>query len=585
MRRLILIILLTWAVAPGALAPAEDKAPAAKPEPILLSDMTKCRPAEALSRSLDKERWQTITYQAEGVSGVMIGGKSLCRAPDVTLPLGRKGWHKIYVGYWNPMFEYDGGTLFKLKLTGDPCFDNIREGNPTAPAETLHLTSLRQVFWRAEDLTGRDLVIRKLHGHKAYVAYVKLEAMGPEEVAAVKSRRQQKYNRRLLAAIDGTSFFHRDTFDLPTRPEDLLELVAKYEHSDVERVVWAVNYGHKTNYPSEFGELICAEGYPFNLNSTYGRANDKLRSLLDKGAVPEEVVAEHVHKMGLKFDIMIRPAINGGSPIGTLRGFPAEHPEFRICEMDGVTPVEKWSYAFPQVRDFMLSIIREAAQRFDVDGVCIAFVRGPFFMGCEKPVADAFRAKHNQDPYDLPVWDKRLLRVRGEFLTQFMRDARKCLDAVGKEKGRRIDLSAWVWSDVKTNFRYELDPPTWMKEKLLDRIIAHNCAEMDPQIVAAAKASGCKAYLFPKAGVVEKAKLLVEGYAKGVEGAAIWDIDGVQENLTWRSFLQVAGRPEELKKFISAQPQAPAVESIPVRKINGKPTHGHALWSACYSGG
>jgi hypothetical protein len=38
-----------------------------------------------------------------------------------------------------------------------------------------------------------------------------------------------------------------------------------------------------------------------------------------------------------------------------------------MLAQDG-TPMEKASYAFPEVRDYMLSLIREGAETFNVDG-------------------------------------------------------------------------------------------------------------------------------------------------------------------------------------------------------------------------
>ena len=53
------------------------------------------------------------------------------------------------------------------------------------------------------------------------------------------------------------------------------------------------------------------------------------------------------------------------------------------------TPMGLASYAFPQVRDFMVSLIEEGMQ-YDIDGVNICLIRGPEYFGYEKPVIDDF---------------------------------------------------------------------------------------------------------------------------------------------------------------------------------------------------
>jgi len=74
---------------------------------ILLSDMSQCQPGMALSRKLEKEHWQLITYETSEVSGTIVGAASFIKAPDLTLPLNLSGWYSIYVGYWNPYDAYE----------------------------------------------------------------------------------------------------------------------------------------------------------------------------------------------------------------------------------------------------------------------------------------------------------------------------------------------------------------------------------------------------------------------------------------------------------------------------------------------
>ncbi|MDP7179398.1 MAG: hypothetical protein QF749_14045, partial [Verrucomicrobiota bacterium] len=71
---------------------------------IVLSDMSRCSPGEALSEVRKHHHWHLISYEAEGLTGVIIGASSTAKAPDVTLPVEASGWHAIYVGFWNFQF-------------------------------------------------------------------------------------------------------------------------------------------------------------------------------------------------------------------------------------------------------------------------------------------------------------------------------------------------------------------------------------------------------------------------------------------------------------------------------------------------
>ena len=576
---------------PAILASAMAMAAEPKPEPpVLISDFSICTPRSALATKPQWDRWQVIEYEADGISGKMIGAKSLVKAPDVVLPLGVDGWHEIHVGYWNPGFEYDGGVLLRLKLTGDPCFDRILEGEPKAgEAEQVSpgRTSLVEVFWRAEDLTGRRLTIGKFKGKKAYIAYVKLVPMKPEAVAGVQKERQRKRSRRVVASIDGAGIWGTFYGNTPT-VEDLREMVEPYRDSDVGRIVWAFTYGDRTNYRSKIGVLEAARDEAMMKDGAYTRSiNPPQRALMDKGIVYHDVVAEHLHSMGIKFDAMIRPSLQYESPINNDRkGFVAEHPEFRIRHASGA-PVEKLSWAYPEVRGFSLSLIREIAERFDIDGVNICFARLSLCMGWEKPVADAFRAKgYNDKLHNVGPNDSRIRKIRSEFLLQFMRDARKLLDEVGRKKGKRLELSAWVCPENNRSTpssRFDVDYRAMMKEKLLDSIIMHSGPRVIEEDMAIARANGCRYYLAPQGGF--GFNIVLDAYEKGMDGMAWWDIDGRVDNYNWWRHFNVAGDPQKLKETLATPPLPPERKLVTIRKINGMSVSGGDLTQSCYAGG
>ena len=93
--------------------------------PVILTDLGRCKPASALSRLNKRRHWRLIPYTSDNLNGTMLGAGPLSGAPEVTLPLGVKGWHSITVGYWNPTWAHTQGMSIRLKLSGDPCFTPI----------------------------------------------------------------------------------------------------------------------------------------------------------------------------------------------------------------------------------------------------------------------------------------------------------------------------------------------------------------------------------------------------------------------------------------------------------------------------
>ncbi len=179
---------------------------------VIISNMSRCKPASALSKIPEKKHWTLFSYEAEGVSGMIVGAGSMADAPDITLPLGVKGWYAIYLGYWNPHHDYDGDTLVKLKLTGDPCFRIITERNylgAEAAPMMWDRAELKECFVRDADLTDKELIFgqhKKGHPRKSYIAYIKLVPLDEQQVDSIKKDRANRDTRILIAANDGVSF-------------------------------------------------------------------------------------------------------------------------------------------------------------------------------------------------------------------------------------------------------------------------------------------------------------------------------------------------------------------------------------------
>ena len=486
-----------------------------------LSDMSQCTPVSALSRVNRKNHWTLIPYETDEVSGVMIGAGSVADAPEVTLPLGVSGWHAIYLGFWNPHHDYDGGACVRLKLTGDPCFQALSDFNYDGAAAAPSLwggAELQECFFRHADLTGKDLVIAqqsKGEPKKAYVAYFKVIPLSQAQADAIQKDRANRDSRTLIATNDGASFFYHKGC---TTKEEILEQLELYRHSDIGKVAWAVSYGDKTNYPSKVAHCVTAKraNSDITLSPSQAVLSESLDTLLSQGVIPVQVALEHVHDMGLKFDAMFRMGINGDIPPCDIchEGLVASRPQLRMVAKDG-TPLEKASYAFPQVQEFMLSLIREVIENFDIDGVDLGWIRGPQFVGYETPFVEDFMKEHGEDPRTLDENDIRAQRLRARYLTDFVRRVRRLVDEMGDKRGRKIELSAWLFSSEACLF-FGLDVETWLKEELLDQIVGADLG----RFLDIARAHHCKYYLGDR--TLEN---VLKGHAKGVDGFAFWDLN------------------------------------------------------------
>lgn len=525
-----------------------------------LTDMSKCTPASALSTGRKKGHWCLLPYDAEGVSGTMLGAGELTDAPDVTLPLGVSGWHGIHIGFWAPAIHEARPTIIKLKLTGDDIFHRIWH----QPDNLSWLqTELRETFWTYADLTDRDLVIgQQKKGFPAalHIAYVKLEPLSPERVAALEQDRSRTDTRRVVALNDGCSFIHRDGC---TTEEELLEQVELYRHSDVGTVSWAVNYGDATNYPSNVGTMV---GTGYDDFETIGGRNmvESLRTLTEQGIVPFESAMRHVHSMGIKFHAQFRLGMLAGELFTTEAqgAFSRNHPEFRIVDRDG-TALPKLSYAFPEVRNLMLSLIAEVLEH-DVDGIDLCYIRGPMYVGYEATAIEDFKHAHGVDPREIDEKDERWIRHKADYVTQFARDVRTLVDDVSTRRGKKLEVAAQPYWTEALNLHHGLDVRTWLTEGLVDTL---QMGPRDEAMLALIKAHNCELVANVGARIPENyVKFGLDGYDAGAVGIGIWDMNVPQYNPEHWEILRNLGHRDKVEAYAQSLPK---MKTIKLKSVGG----------------
>jgi uncharacterized lipoprotein YddW (UPF0748 family) len=172
--------------------------------------------------------------------------------------------------------------------------------------------------------------------------------------------------------------------------------------------------------------------------------------------------------------------------------FSSEHPEFRWVRRDGRPYHSQLSFAFPEVREYKLGLIKEILA-YNADGIFLDWIRtgdirdnpqndnGVANYGYEAPLVRAFKAKYGIDPHTIDNGDYRWVRLRSEPITEFMRAVR----AEVKKHKPRVVLSAMVHHRWAYRGRVEeggaidgslrgilCDVRTWAREGLVDEMVA-----------------------------------------------------------------------------------------------------------------
>jgi hypothetical protein len=319
---------------------------------------------------------------------------------------------------------------------------------------------------------------------------------------------QPRHGTKLVIVNDdGFSAFFSGRYK---NADDLRQQVASYADTSVAVFEWCITSGSRVNFPSKTSELIGTGVTDFGRRGDQ-LAADTLRRLATEGTDTLDIVAHACRTNRILCYASMR--MNGdyapsAKDDSLSRQFNSDfwraHPEFRVRGPKGEDRT-KLSYAYPEVRAFKLAILRDAATR-DIDGINLDFLRHPPFFGFEEPLVKLFQEKHGVDPRPLPVTDPRWGPIRAEFMTTFLRDTRKILDAAGEKHGRRLGLSARI--DHREYAVLGCDIATWLKAGLLDYLVVGQRTlggyefDLAPFVqLARGAGTGC-AVLFGEEGIV-----------------------------------------------------------------------------------
>ena len=304
----------------------------------------------------------------------------------------------------------------------------------------------------------------------AATAALTFSSLTSRPLPAAEAPQPRHGTKLVIVNDDGFSAFFSGRYK---NADDLRHQVASYADTSVAVFEWCITSGSRVNFPTPASELI-GTGV-----TDFGRRGDQvvtetLRRLAAEGVDTLEVVARACHDSGIRCYATMRmngdyaPGAKDDSLTRQLNSdFWRAHPELRVRGPKGEDKT-KLSFAYPAVRDFKLAILRDAATR-DIDGIHLDFLRHPPFFGFEEPMVKAFQEKHAVDPRTLPATDARWGPIRAGFMTTFLRDARKLLDAAGAKRGRHLGLSARI--DWREHALLGCDYATWLKEGLLDYLV------------------------------------------------------------------------------------------------------------------
>jgi len=231
------------------------------------------------------------------------------------------------------------------------------------------------------------------------------------------------------------------------------------------------------------------------LRYTAGLTPEKRQAILKKFASLDyahfdslAAAVEYGHKIGLQIHAWV--TINEDDHGWGLQSeFSKKHPEFRWRRRDGRFYHSQLSFAFPEVRAYKLSILRELLNQYDIDGFFLDWIRtgdvrdnpqtdaqGVADSGYETPLVESFTKQFGVDPHTRANNDRDWVATRAAPQTLFMRDASKLLREHKKPLAVMVG-HPWHYrgelNKIDGNLRgLLLDVSSWAREGLIDAAVA-----------------------------------------------------------------------------------------------------------------
>ncbi|SVD61771.1 uncharacterized protein METZ01_LOCUS414625, partial [marine metagenome] len=263
-----------------------------------------------------------------------------------------------------------------------------------------------------------------------------MQPLSEEHQAAVERRRRIIVNFDVISGDQ--TFGGRDPEELVAWKFDFIGR----EGTQIDSVWWEWGEGHQAPWPSRTMPLYDQEGY---------------RRWADAGVDIVQVFLDASRDRGVEAFYEYR--INGSdNDLGPVRKIPMKeaHPEWLqwTWNANGY-----WNFAIEGVRKYKLSIIREIAQRYDVDGIALDFARV------------------------CPVLPKGKQWLHRQELTEFMRGVRSVTEAAATDRGRPMLVAARVPENLLGCHYDGLDVESWCEEQLVD-LLALGVRSFDVDIEA-----------------------------------------------------------------------------------------------------
>ena len=261
-------------------------------------------------------------------------------------------------------------------------------------------------------------------------------------------------SKRRLIFYNDSRHYYMYCYDPPITMEDAWAPIDEIAGTGVDTFVYGSGGGPTMLHDTKAGEIwgtrlknFSQAGQPSVLWALSAwRAYENVKSLMDRGLDPMNVLIDRAHDKGLDFFASLR-LTHSSDPKQPEHAhnwqFKIDHPEWCLKGEHKYN----FNWVYPEVPAERLSIVEETVNRYNIEGFEVDLVFQPYYF-------EEGEGKKNQN-----------------ILTNFMRDVRKTVDEAAKKRGKPIVLGARILPTEPGNQAQGIDVATWIKEGLLDFVV------------------------------------------------------------------------------------------------------------------
>lgn len=257
--------------------------------------------------------------------------------------------------------------------------------------------------------------------------------------------------------------------------------------TDEVRAIWVTRFEYQTEADVKAIFANCASlGFNTVLFQVRGQADAYYRSSIepwaerlggrDPGFDPLDVACRESKRLGLSLHawVNVMPAWRGKTPPVDRNHVCYTHPNYIVVGRDGRRQAFNDHYValnpcLPEVREYIVSVLRDLAERYPIDGLHLDYVR---FIEGEWSYDAKTLALFGDSPEARPeAWSQ----FRRAAVTELVQMTRKML----KEMRPNAVLSAAVFPSAKSRERVLQDAEGWVRRGLVDWVFPMTYEDSD----------------------------------------------------------------------------------------------------------